>query len=417
MKSFKTKDVCFSHDPRVGGSCPLGVLCTKEHLDTFEEECATRFDDAISAWSAALARRRGKAPTVDAASEGLQEDVLEPRAITKALFASSDYVLPKGVFDVPWYYDKRWYARAVAAQLLCTATCLANTPLWPCTPRLRRHRELEPDDRAHFAELLGKRMGSILCEHGEPAVLCIEKPYLPGFVAGLAQTISTPFVLLAVNGGDAPLTLDVQEQIAELPFLRACFANNLHRPRRSDLFFPMPLGLPHHADGLHRGKLRGASVAESAIRRIRKTAPPWEERDSRLLIAPMSSNRIRSRYIEVLAHEDYRHLVRIVDRRLDFDSFLSLLAEHRYTLSPPGKGFDCYRTWQAIAVGTSPLVVPDELFDMRLYTDSGLLTIPPADKLTPGVLDDILSLATDPACSQGRLEVSFWTRLWDSYLQ
>ncbi|CAE8671048.1 unnamed protein product, partial [Polarella glacialis] len=74
-------------------------------------------------------------------------------------------------------------------------------------------------------------LGTALTDEGQPAVVCVEKPYLDGFIEGVAQTIGVPFVLLALNGGDEPLTCDMQARLAQLPCLKACFGNNLHQPQ------------------------------------------------------------------------------------------------------------------------------------------------------------------------------------------
>ena len=46
------------------------------------------------------------------------------------------------------------------------------------------------------------------------------------------------------------------------------------------------------------------------------------------------------------------------------------------TLSPPGRGYDCFRTWQALAVGTVPLVPEDPAYDARLL-ELGQRRLPP----------------------------------------
>ena len=39
--------------------------------------------------------------------------------------------------------------------------------------------------------------------------------------------------------------------------------------------------------------------------------------------------------------------MRVERGRLALEDYLRLLSEHQATLSPPGRGFDCFRTWQA----------------------------------------------------------------------
>lgn len=155
-------------------------------------------------------------------------------------------------------------------------------------PRLRRYREIHPVQRPVFATQLGRRCGELLHLAPHPAVICVEKPYLGGFVEGF------------VNGGDAPVTVDQQSIIGKLPGLEACFAMNLHKAVDAR-FVPLPIGLPHHCDGLHRGNLRAASEAESLIQQCRAKATPWNLRSQRLLVTPMQANRLRERYLERLS--------------------------------------------------------------------------------------------------------------------
>lgn len=39
------------------------------------------------------------------------------------------------------------------------------------------------------------------------------------------------------------------------------------------------------------------------------------------------------------------------------DHYYSQIAAHRFVLSPPGRGIDCYRTWEALYLGAVPVVV------------------------------------------------------------
>lgn len=40
----------------------------------------------------------------------------------------------------------------------------------------------------------------------------------------------------------------------------------------------------------------------------------------------------------------------------NFDEYLRLLSEHKFTLSPDGHGMDTHRTWEALCVGSIPIV-------------------------------------------------------------
>ena len=114
---------------------------------------------------------------------------------------------------------------------------------------------------------------------------------------------------------------------------------------------------------------------------------------------------------------EYAHLVRVERSRLALEDFLALLAQHTCTLSPPGKGYDCFRTWQALAVSTVPLVMRDERFDPRLIDGTGPETLPPPEELTPSALEELLRrLQAPPPHVSARLEMAHWRRAWQGHL-
>lgn len=320
-------------------------------------------------------------------------------------------------------YDSVWQERASSLRFVSLEACLARTISWPHVPRLQTYRSLNGkriDERHKLAEQLGMEMVAQVEQAWSGTVLLVEKPYLDGFVTGFlrgcdartsssssAAAPSRPFVLLAVNGGDGPLGSELQRSIAALPGLSACYAHNLHRPASAEhaqLFHPLPLGaMP----------INSMSHGDQLLSRARAEAKPWHERDRRLLIAPMKLNsRSRKAYIEVLMQPDFAGCVRIVSDRLPLADFLQLIAQHQSTLSPPGRGYDCFRTWQALSVGTVPLVPEDPAFDMRLL-DLGPQTLPAPDELRPDVLATILGALAEP--DERATQIGYWEQRWAAH--
>jgi hypothetical protein len=317
-------------------------------------------------------------------------------------------------------YDDAWHARCSTLQYASLEAYLACSVAWPHVPRLQTYRELlgkRAVERHRMAAQLGERLGeAVKAVERRLAVLCVEKPLLEGFACGFERTSDgSPFVLLAVNGGDGPVTAEIQARLCTLPGLRACYAHNLHAVDDGHLramMRPLPLGAcPIGGQGSPP-----TAVGDGALRRVRDKASEWASRDARLLVAPMRAHNSRARaaYLGVLARPEFAHLVRIAHGpRLPLEDFLSLLAEHRCTLSPPGRGFDCFRTWQALAVGTVPLVVDDPAFDDRLLR-LGPKAIVPANELTPPRLQALLETLEPPdTCA---VELAHWRQLWEADL-
>ena len=171
-------------------------------------------------------------------------------------------------------------------------------------------------------------------------VFCVEKPFIDGFIdafrngpsgnndGGEEEEASAmkngchplhSFVLLAINGGDDPVTAEQQSRISTLKGLGGCFATNLQSsvpcsgaamtdkadgvPHPSGLFHPLPIGLPGTT---------APAVFEEALGRVRAKMPSWAARDPRLLLAPMknSNNRLRGHYTRVLSRPEFADKVR-----------------------------------------------------------------------------------------------------------
>ena len=220
------------------------------------------------------------------------------------------------------HYDAEWRARACQLQLISLEALVAESDAWSLVPRLQTYRGLSKEARREMGAHIGATLHGIASRvdrRDRVLLLSVEKPYLEGFVDGFLRAAaaaangplssiahSPEFVLLALNGGDEPLTRDLQARIAMLRAvgLRVCWANNLHASNLSSeaacgaqgapLFRPLPIG----AVATHGG----AFVDEPALLRIAAAAPPWAERDRRLLVAPMKrTSRSRAAYLDVLS--------------------------------------------------------------------------------------------------------------------
>lgn len=251
-------------------------------------------------------------------------------------------------------------------------------------------------------------LASALLTSSSPLVVFVENYYLVEFIRAVRDLNDIQrFVLVVSSTDDEPLTQKLQDKIASLPGMQACFAMNLHCPQAESLFYPLPIGFDP-------SRLRNG---EHQLDRVKQDALPWAQRDHRLLVTPMADRGIlRRQYLKRLRHESYHHLVRVIDGPVNFNDFMRLLGKHQSVLSPIGRGYDCFRTWEALAVGTVPLVVKDAAFDQRLFARTGSAYIPQPEELTPERLSELLSHLQDPGKHEKRLRVGHWKSLWEGHL-
>ena len=65
----------------------------------------------------------------------------------------------------------------------------------------------------------------------------------------------------------------------------------------------------------------------------------------------------------------------------DTRSYYRILSQFHFVLSPPGNGLDCFRTWDALAVGTVPIVKRQGPMD-RMYDKLPVLLVDKWDDVT-----------------------------------
>lgn len=76
-------------------------------------------------------------------------------------------------------------------------------------------------------------------------------------------------------------------------------------------------------------------------------------------------------------YSSHKHVRRYLDQvlakrfpqtesNLSYQSYLNELSQYKFCLSPPGNGIDCHRHWEALMVGTIPIILRsplDQVFD------------------------------------------------------
>jgi len=81
-------------------------------------------------------------------------------------------------------------------------------------------------------------------------------------------------------------------------------------------------------------------------------------RDKLLYVNFQFYNTDRFRIFQHFSKRFYQYLV-TCKHQIPFDEYLEDLATHQFVLCPPGNGYDCYRTLEAIYMGAIPIISSD----------------------------------------------------------
>lgn len=215
----------------------------------------------------------------------------------------------------------------------------------------------------------------------ENDVIVILRPTLEDLL-GRITTATPRFTLVTVNY-DHPITPELRRQICSTPSIRMFYGQNLMKDgtKCNAKIQPLPLGLNTHKYAMNLGPA-GAIGAEREAMRLREqlavgtlvkkprvlvTHMKVMDSDSAGKYSPKDPRPIRQAYTDDLAKLDYVDVI----EDIPFDEYLETIASYSFVSSPPGNGYDCFRTWEALVVGTVPIVHDDGIFDMRLFDGTG----------------------------------------------
>lgn len=133
----------------------------------------------------------------------------------------------------------------------------------------------------------------------------------------------------------------------------AWFAENkgiLNHPK----LFPIPIGLsdPHTP----HGKIEIITEAIAATRNVAKKHLLYVN------FEPSTNSKVRNSIFQHFSKLSFSYLA----ERKVWGEYLKELAYSKFVLSPPGNGMDCHRTWEALLMGSIPVIKStsiDYLFD------------------------------------------------------
>ncbi len=100
----------------------------------------------------------------------------------------------------------------------------------------------------------------------------------------------------------------------------------------------------------------------------------------------------------------------VTPNTLDYRSYLHAMADHLFVASPQGNGIDCHRTWEALYLGSTPLVDKGEWLEH--FSELGIVEISDWNDVTLGFLSSHFS--NRASLNLSKLTLSFWiSRIYD----
>ena len=96
----------------------------------------------------------------------------------------------------------------------------------------------------------------------------------------------------------------------------------------------------------------------------------------------------------------------VIGKKKEFHSYLEDMAHTKFALSPAGTGPDTYRTWEALLVGTIPIVKTSQLDE--LYSNLPILIIKNWEEITEELLENTWKEYTTKKFNIKKLFIEYW---------
>ena len=155
---------------------------------------------------------------------------------------------------------------------------------------------------------------------------------------------------LLIHNGDKLPNEEVLEAFSK-SFFKTYAVNSL---TKSIGIEPLPIGLENRYLKKH-GVGREFRLNDDCCFRVNS---PSATQSTTLASFSITTNESERRKLRRLIE---RYNVNFVEPNLRPKNYRQLVKNHQFVLSPPGNGFDCHRTWEAIYLGAIPVVLRDSL--------------------------------------------------------
>ena len=180
-------------------------------------------------------------------------------------------------------------------------------------------------------------------------VVFLKGDMLHMFFASPFDSIQNPFVLVSHNS-DFYVPREHHPRLNEKKIL-VWYGSNSDIRNHSKMI-PIPIGLNNQ-----RWEMGRLDPIQHAFHNYRQ---PWDKRKIRLYI----NFSLRSNVAEREAASNQAKKIQgahFVSQRISLNTYLQQVADTKFVLSPPGNGFDCHRTWEALLMGAVPIVLTSAL--------------------------------------------------------
>jgi len=221
-----------------------------------------------------------------------------------------------------------------------------------------------------------------IARQGDGVIVYVVTTALPAFVHQILPGIKHNFKLVTGDSDQGPIEVLGPigfRSLASNEHLTKWFAQNAADGEQSDKLVHIPIGLDYHtlkASGrMGWGPQATPKDQEAMLLSKSKAAPSFTKRSHKGYFVGIMSSPERRQAVDAM------RLSNVVDVQFSTSSrgaFWDECGKHQFVMSPIGNGVDCHRTWEALALGSIP-VVSDRLLPLYKQNDINVVAVTAAE--------------------------------------
>lgn len=235
------------------------------------------------------------------------------------------------------------------------------------------------------------------------SIVYVDRVYLNYFFEKVFPEIVSPFILVTHNA-DPSAPGEFFEYLNDKRILR-WYGENCDI-KNHPKFFPLPIGISNRSDA----KVLDIVLAEMDV------CDQTEKIHKLYMNFSLDTDKLADhdflRRVQVYEHFIHEPFV-FHAKRKPFKEYLLEMSQYLFVLSPFGGGLDCYRTWEALLMGSIPVVHSSTLND--LYKDLPIIVVEDWDEVTEDFLERKYLEIKDLPYNKEKIFMQYWVETINLY--
>ena len=225
------------------------------------------------------------------------------------------------------------------------------------------------------------------------------------FFAKIIQNFNTPIILITVETDG----FDMKKEYLEHDKIKHWFMWNKPFGHPKLTCIPIGLNFDRQSNSLNRWLSSGTQHARDKNLLINFSKHTHGSRLSPLKKAHQEWSNFCD-IVEPMPAAETKWIESIIDHRLKVEvtdpSFYNILSKYKFILSPRGAGLDCHRTWEAMYVGTIPIVLSSSIDS--IYEGLPVLIVKSWGEITESFLERKYKEFMDKKCDISGMFMEHW---------